>query len=70
MEVTHLLQPGDRVAERYVVERPLATGGMGAVYVATHNELGTEVAIKVLMNGHDDVMSGARFLREARSAAR
>ncbi len=70
MEGKQLLQPGDRVAERYVVERLLATGGMGAVYVAVHSDLGTEVAIKVLSTGHDDLTLATRFLREARSAAR
>jgi serine/threonine-protein kinase len=70
MEGSSPLRPGDRVAERYVVERELAHGGMGVVYVATHTDLGTEVAIKVLTSGHEDPTLGARFLREARAAAR
>ena len=67
---TALLRPGDRVADRYEVVRLLATGGMGSVFVATHVDLGTEVAIKVLRLSNTDMNMGARFLREARAAAR
>jgi serine/threonine-protein kinase len=66
----NLLEPGDRVADRYKVERLLAKGGMGALFVAVHEDLGTEVAIKVLAQSADDETVKARFLREARAAAR
>jgi serine/threonine-protein kinase len=62
-----LPQPGDRIAERYVVESRLATGGMGVVVVARHELLGESFAIKVLkpdLMGTHDV---SRFLREAQS---
>jgi len=49
----------------------LGKGGMGMVVEATHQQLGTHVAIKVLRADRtgDDVTT-TRFLREARSAAR
>ncbi len=62
-----LPQPGDRIAERYVVESRLAMGGMGVVVVARHELLGERFAIKVLkpdLLGTHDV---SRFLREAQS---
>ena len=65
------LRPGDRVAERYDVERVLGVGGMGAVVAATDRETGQRVAIKVLLpelTRHADVV--ARFAREARATAR
>ncbi len=55
---------------RYTVERLLAEGGMGAVYVAKHKGLGHQVAIKILP---PDVATSevrlARFRREAALAA-
>ena len=42
------LRPGDVLAERYCVGRLIARGGMGYVVAATHRELGTPFAIKVL----------------------
>src|SRR5688500_343517 len=38
--------PGDRVGP-YVVVKELGRGGMGAVYVADHAEVGHRVALKV-----------------------
>ncbi len=60
---------GELVASKYRLERPLARGGMGSLWVARHVELDVEVAIKfsAMERGaaHD-----LRFRREARAAAR
>ena len=54
---------GDVVAERYVVERPVGNGGMGAVFLASDRVSGESVAVKVI----DLVIGDAaeRFRREA-----
>jgi len=44
------LNPGDSV-ERYTVVRKLGEGGMAAVYLVTHDTLGTQHALKVLTVG-------------------
>ncbi len=65
------LQPGDVVAGKYRVERLLGTGGMGVVVAARHQQLGERVALKMLqphLSGHPEAV--ARFVREARAAAR
>jgi eukaryotic-like serine/threonine-protein kinase len=52
----------------YKVEAMLGKGGMGEVFVATHEAMGKRVAIKVLREEHsrnDDVVG--RFFREARA---
>ncbi|MCK5943813.1 MAG: serine/threonine protein kinase [Planctomycetes bacterium] len=56
----------------YLPERLVATGGMGEVYLARHDELGTEVAIKVLPAMPLDVVADVRrrFAREARLTAK
>ena len=55
---------------RYVVERLLAEGGMGAVYVARHKSLGHQVAIKILPpEVATSEVRMARFRREAALAA-
>jgi eukaryotic-like serine/threonine-protein kinase len=62
---------GDVVAGKYRVERTLGRGGMGYVVAAQHTQLDQPVAIKVLapeLALRSD--SVARFLREARAAAR
>lgn len=55
----------------YRLVRELARGGMGVVYLASHADLGREVALKVLHAGaeasEDELI---RFLREGRAAAR
>ncbi len=65
------VRPGDVLADRYCVGRVLARGGMGYVVEATHRELGTAVAIKVLkVKFARDETYLARFRREALAAAR
>ena len=40
--------PGSLIADKYVVERMLGSGGMGIVLAATHQKLEQKVAIKLL----------------------
>lgn len=56
----------------YLLDRLLATGGMGEVYLAHHMELGSEVAIKLLPALPLDSMAQVRerFAREARLTAK
>jgi serine/threonine-protein kinase len=62
---------GEVLAGKYRVERVLGSGGMGYVVAARHLQLGTGVAIKFLRpEACTDAMTVARFLREARAAAR
>jgi serine/threonine protein kinase len=64
-------RPGETVAGKYVVERLLGEGGMGLVVLAMHTQLEQKVAIKFLKT--EALQSGeavARFVREARAAAR
>lgn len=53
---------------RFVIERLIAAGGMGEVYLARHDEIGTQVAIKLLPPpvGEDTAAMRDRFAREAR----
>jgi serine/threonine protein kinase len=68
--VSKRLETGETFAERYVVERAIGRGGMGAVYLARQEPLGREVAIKVLRpdRAHDDVIV-ERFRNEAKLIA-
>ncbi|TDD93019.1 protein kinase domain-containing protein [Actinomadura rubrisoli] len=50
----------------YAVLRELGRGGMGAVYLARHEDTGAEVALKVMLpKVAANAVSRARFLREA-----
>jgi eukaryotic-like serine/threonine-protein kinase len=66
-----LPQRGDTVGGKYRIERELGTGGMGAVFEATHRVTHKRFAIKWLLpdlSGHEDVVK--RFIREAQVAGR
>lgn len=64
------LAPGSVFADRYRVERRIASGGMGAVYEVVHLETNRRRALKVL---HANLVQSEelreRFRREARVAA-
>lgn len=69
MKLSNLV--GQAIDGKYLIEKQLGKGGMGAVFLATH--LGTErpVAVKVIMPQymkHDEFVE--RFRREARAAGR
>src|ERR1041385_4901960 len=55
---------GDVVADRFVIERPIGTGGMGSVFLAADRLEGGTVALKVLDLAATDAIE--RFRREAR----
>jgi serine/threonine-protein kinase len=66
---TETLSPGTAFG-RYVIQRLLGVGGMGAVYEATHTDLNKRVAVKTL---HRNIAlnpeANTRFLREGRAAS-
>jgi serine/threonine-protein kinase len=57
------------VGDRYVLERPLAKGGMGSVWVARHRTLDVSVAVKLMTPTESRHLGVARFEREAKAAA-
>jgi len=59
-----MLAPGTLLQNRYLVERQIGEGGMGAVYVATDQRFGSTVAIKETF--FDDPALRRAFEREAR----
>ncbi|MDX5311860.1 MAG: serine/threonine protein kinase, partial [Rhodococcus sp. (in: high G+C Gram-positive bacteria)] len=64
------LQPGS-VFAGYRIERRLATGGMGSVYLARHPNLPRFVALKLLdLSANANPGNRSRFLREADHVAR
>src|SRR4051812_46519723 len=56
---------------RWIVERPLSSGGMGAVYVAKHADTGRSVALKVIKSpeaaNNNELVS--RFRKETAALA-
>jgi serine/threonine-protein kinase len=65
------LEPGRVLAGKYRVERFLGEGAMGVVYVAEHELLRQKVALKLMRPAAgDQLQARARFLAEARNAAR
>lgn len=62
---------GQIVAGRYTVRSRLGQGGMGAIYAATQEPLGREIALKVLLQTYaNDATAVARFEKEARSISK
>lgn len=64
------LRPGTVIADRFVIERQVGSGGMGTVYAAQQLGLDRSVAIKVI--SPEDAarpMARRRFEREARVAS-
>ena len=60
---------GDVIDGKYVLERLLGQGGMGAVYAARHLKLGHAVAIKVMLADAANHEAASRFVNEGRAAA-
>jgi serine/threonine-protein kinase len=58
------------IVGRYHVERLIAHGGMGSLYLARDPAIDRQVVIKVLKDGFDDPAARERFAREARAAGR
>ncbi|HEX7331991.1 MAG TPA: serine/threonine-protein kinase [Pyrinomonadaceae bacterium] len=59
------------IAGRFRIEREIGTGGMGAVYLATHLDLERPVAVKIIRREFaSDADIADRFLREARTMAK
>ncbi|WP_437812403.1 serine/threonine-protein kinase [Sorangium sp. So ce1078] len=58
------MTPGQRIADRFELERQTGAGGMGALYRAVDLETGAPVAVKLLHHGEEADL--ARFAREAR----
>ena len=65
------IEPGDVIGRCRLI-RELGRGGVGAVYLATHQTLQIEVALKVLSPAlsMDNPALAERFIREAQLAAR
>lgn len=65
------LPVGTVIAGKYRMDALIGTGGMGAVWRATHVDLGKQVALKVLLPTYtQDEEYRTRFEREAKVAAR
>ena len=60
--------PGEHVGQFYRVERLLAEGAVGAVYLAHDEALGRNVALKVLHDGVEPA-EGTRLMKEAAALA-
>lgn len=62
---------GTLLGDTYRVIKPLGRGGMGELYVARHERLGSHVAVKILHAAFTDhELALARFYREAKAMAR
>jgi len=69
--VSSLPVEGDVIAKKFKIERCLGTGGMGAVFSATHLVTQKRVAIKWMLPAQSTKKEALpRFIREARAAGR
>ncbi len=59
-----------KLADRFVLEREVGSGGMGRVFLGRDEVLDRPVAIKLLNPVHSNTDIGARFRREGRTAAK
>ena len=59
-----------RLADRFVLQNELGSGGMGRVFLGRDAVLDRPVAIKLLNPIHGSTDIGDRFQREGRTAAR
>jgi len=64
--VARTLRPGQTLAGRYRILRPIGAGGMGEVYEAEDIELGARVAVKTMRVEEPDAL--AHFKREVQLA--
>jgi serine/threonine protein kinase len=65
------LEPGTVLLGKYRIERLLGKGGMAVVYLAHHEMLQQDVAIKILLpDVAEKPENASRFLNEARAAVR
>ena len=65
------LAAGELITERLRLVRPIGKGGMGSVWVAYHETLKTEVAVKFIEDeAKTSAKALARFEREAEIAAK
>jgi serine/threonine-protein kinase len=63
--------PGMIIGGKYRLERKIATGGQGSIWLARHTQLDSEVAVKVMEpNMAASPQARARFEHEAKAAAR
>jgi serine/threonine protein kinase len=68
-KTTGKIGPGASLGQ-YTIDERLGAGGMGQVFKATHRALGRSCALKILNHEGTTPDAAARFLREARAAAR
>ncbi|HSO38315.1 MAG TPA: serine/threonine-protein kinase [Labilithrix sp.] len=63
---------GQLIAGKYELVRLIGKGAMGEVWLASHNSLGGEFAIKLVKpsDNHDDANAAARFQLEAQISAK
>lgn len=70
MKHDKVVRPGDRIGDDYIVDRFLAGGGMGQVFIARDTRLDRLVAIKLLHAERGSQEAEARFQREAKALSR